>query len=56
MSSRKRIKRQKRAQEAHQDRQAVVAYQKGELPASDAENGLSVDSKAYHKRGKADGS
>lgn len=39
MSSRKRIKRQKRAQEARQDRQAVVAYQKGELPASDAENG-----------------
>ena len=39
MSSRKKQKRQKRAQEAHQDRQAMVAYQKGELPASDAEIG-----------------
>jgi len=42
MSSRKRIKRQKRAQEAQALRQATNAAQKGELPASDAESGLSV--------------
>jgi hypothetical protein len=38
MSSRKRIKRQKRAQEAQAMRQAIHAHNKGELPASDAEN------------------
>lgn len=42
MSSRKRIKRQKRAQEAQALRQAVNTHNKGELPASDAENGPTV--------------
>ena len=42
MSSRKRAKRQKRAQEAQAMRQATHAYAKGELPASDAENGPTV--------------
>jgi hypothetical protein len=39
MSSRKKLKRIKRAKEAQEDRAALVAHQRGELPASDAENG-----------------
>jgi hypothetical protein len=44
MSSRKKQKRQQKAQERQKLRQAVTLLQKGELPASGTEIGLSVES------------
>jgi hypothetical protein len=52
MTSRKRAKRQKRAQEAQAMRQATHAYAKGELPASDAENGSAVKAERTSARRK----
>jgi flagellar motor component MotA len=43
MSSRKKQKRQQKVQERQRLKQAVAILQKGELPASGAEIGLSVD-------------